>query len=139
VPLDQRGEGTGPDQRQVAVEHDDGALGVGRQRDPHRVPGAVLPLLAYRLRLRRHVGEMGTDLVGAVTDHDDGALRAERRGGGQYMADEGTAEQRVQHLRQRRLHPLALTGGEDDDGTGHALLPFASAVAPGAMVSRGPW
>ncbi len=38
-----------------------------------------------------------------------------RTRGGQHMGDEWAAGQRMQHLRQRRMHALALPGGEDRD------------------------
>ncbi|GAA2189182.1 hypothetical protein GCM10009848_33060 [Micromonospora lupini] len=85
---------------------------------------------------------MRPDLVGAVPHHDDGAVGAQRRGGAQHVTEQGAAEQGVQHLGQCRLHPLALTGGEYDDGTkvglGHDVAPVGTADTLAAMLTTGP-
>ncbi|GLH98294.1 hypothetical protein Pa4123_35690 [Phytohabitans aurantiacus] len=74
---------------------------------------------------------MRGNLLGAVANDHDRALRAERLGGRENVADEGATEQRVQHLWERGLHPFALTGGENDDGAragrGHERAPVGAA------------
>ncbi|GAA2081211.1 hypothetical protein GCM10009780_18600 [Actinomadura alba] len=57
---------------------------------------------------------MGDDLLAAVTDHDDQALRFELAGRGQHVTEHAAAAQLVQDLGGAGLHPGALTGGEDD-------------------------
>ncbi|GLZ57329.1 hypothetical protein Misp05_09050 [Micromonospora sp. NBRC 107095] len=58
------------------------------------------------------------------------------------MTEERATEQGVQHLGQCRLHPLALTGGEHDDGTevglGHDVAPVGTADTLAAMLAAQP-
>ncbi len=74
---------------------------------------------------RGDLGQISGDLVGPMANDDDLALRSQRLGGVQHVPEERPPEQRMQHLRQRRPHALALTGGEYDDGTwlAHLRLP----------------
>jgi len=117
VGVHQRRERLRAQQRDVAVEHDHGArqVGGGLQRDAHRVPGAAALGLGDRDGLGGDLGQVGADLLAAVPD-DDGHAAAGQvgLGGGQDVAHQGAAEQRVQDFRHRRLHPLALAGGQDD-------------------------
>ncbi|GGO03587.1 hypothetical protein GCM10011576_04070 [Micromonospora parathelypteridis] len=58
------------------------------------------------------------------------------------MTEQRPTEQGVQHLGQRRLHPLALTGGEHDDGTEvglrHDVAPVGTADTLAAMLAAAP-
>ncbi|GGM25440.1 hypothetical protein GCM10011608_07860 [Micromonospora sonchi] len=85
------------------------------------MPGAELLGLEHRGGLRRDLGQMRPDLVRAVPDHHHRALRRERLGRTERVTEQCPAEQWVQHLGQRGLHPLALTGGKYDDGAGVGL------------------
>ncbi|MNN57282.1 hypothetical protein D3C81_1722630 [compost metagenome] len=49
-------------------------------------------------------------------DNDDDAFAAQGLGGVDGVIQHGALAHRVQHLGQRRLHPRALAGGEDDGG-----------------------
>ena len=62
----------------------------------------------------------GGDRLAAVAGDEDGALGLEAAGGGERVGDQRRAGERVQHLRQVRVHPGALAGGEHDDGGRHA-------------------
>ena len=56
------------------------------------------------------------DLGPAMTDHHYGAFRRQRRAGVHGMDDQRRPPDRVQHLRALRVHPRALSRGEDDEG-----------------------
>jgi hypothetical protein len=45
------------------------------------------------------------------------------------MAEQRTAGQRLQHLRQVGLHALALASGQDHDGKGHVGIRFGALTA----------
>ena len=51
----------------------------------------------------------------AVPYHDGDHARRQRARTVDHVGDDGASRQPMQHLRQRRMHPLAETGGEDDD------------------------
>jgi len=75
------------------------------------------------------------DEVAAVADDNDEVQGLEGRGGLDDMADERAARHRVQHLRGRGSHALALACSEDDDdgrtvhGHCHLLGPWADGRA----------
>ena len=83
-----------------------------------RVAGAARRVLAHEADVGR--GECGLDGPRTVPgDHRDGA-RTEVANGGEDVGGERTARERVEDLGQRRVHALAVTGGEDCDvGGGH--------------------
>jgi hypothetical protein len=60
-------------------------------------------------------GEGALDLFGAVTDDDGDGTRRQRAGGIDHVRDQRTSRKRVQHLGQRGVHALALSGSEDHD------------------------
>lgn len=140
----QRAHRLGSQQWHVSVDHHDGAGAVrdGVQGDPHGVPGPELLGLEHGRGVRGDLAQVGPDLVGAVPHHDDCAVRGQRRGGAQHVTEQRPAEQRVQHLGQCRLHPLALTGGENDDGTkvglGHDVAPVGTADTLAVMLTARP-
>ncbi|GAA0869711.1 hypothetical protein GCM10009116_15470 [Brevundimonas basaltis] len=49
-------------------------------------------------------------------DHDHDPLAAQRLGGVDGVIQHGAAADGVEHLGDKRLHPRALSGGEDDGG-----------------------
>ena len=117
--LEQHLEGLGPDQRGVAIEHQDIALipvsGEGAERRARRldrVGGAALGGLDHR-RHRRHGGR---HLRRLRPDHHDHPVGLKGFEAGQYMLDHRPPGQGVHHLGQLRFHPPALAGGEDDRG-----------------------
>ena len=73
-----------------------------RPARPGRAPGAT------SARWARH-------RLPAGADDDQRAVRPERGAGGQHVADQRAAADRVQHLGGRRPHPGALARGEHDD------------------------
>ncbi|OIQ86786.1 hypothetical protein GALL_313750 [mine drainage metagenome] len=127
-------------QRHVAVQHQHHRVVVERVgRLQHRVAGAELRLLLAERRAGG--GKRGADLLGAVADDDDAALRVELRGGIQHVREQRAPGQRLQHLGPRRLHAGALAGREHDDvqrrlglkrvGIGHpCILGWAPARRP---------
>ncbi len=62
------------------------------------------------------LGEVSSDRVPLVTDDDDGVLSAKGLGSGEHVPEQGASQERVEHLGGARLHPGALTRGEDDHG-----------------------
>jgi hypothetical protein len=112
--LHQRSKRGGRDQRNVADgDQRNAVLGQRCERHPRRVAGAARRILNRKLNIGSgHGGPYG---LGAMADHDGDRARRERAHGGQDMGDERAAGQRMQHLRQRRMHALALPGGEDRD------------------------
>ena len=120
--LGEGADGLGGDERQVAVEHHDGA-GVdagGLQGDLDGMAGAeALGLLhALDAGVRVCVGGLGdgADLVCVAAHDDDDAVAAAGDGGVCDPADHGLAEDLVGDLGVVRLHAGALAGGEDDGG-----------------------
>ncbi len=126
----QLGERLGRQQRRIGIEHEHIAR-MAREcfaRGQHRVGGAALMLLherpcaagAWRQSLGAHRVHVGAD------DHRQG-VGAELLRHGQHVAEHRAAGDLVQHLRQRRFHARALTGGKDDNQQGaaaHQALAF---------------
>ena len=110
----QRGQRRGRHQRNVADRHQRHAVrGKRIERHARRIAGAVG-------RVLRHEADVGGGNrrphgIAAETDDDGDRARRKRAHGGQDMGDERPAGQRVQDFRQRRMHALALPGGEDRD------------------------
>ena len=111
--VQQPAQGLGPGQRHVAVQHQH----VHRFGDPgqgllHRVAGAQpLGLLVPGQVVL--AGEGRTHRLAAMAiDHVD-AGRGQRTRGVDHMGQHRSPAHRLQHLGQRRFHPLALAGGED--------------------------
>ncbi|MNM74023.1 hypothetical protein D3C81_857720 [compost metagenome] len=120
-------EGRRLDQRHVAVQHQH-LLGTDeRQRLGDRVAGAELLLLEDEIQV---VGRQAlAHRFGAVADDHMDALRLQRPGGVDDMAEHGLAGDRMQDLGQRRAHAGALTGGEDDDFQTHWCTSLCSPSA----------
>jgi hypothetical protein len=62
------------------------------------------------------VGERGSDVLSGVPIDDVDRRRAHRARGVEDMSQERATRERLQDLRQRRIHALALPGGENDYG-----------------------
>ena len=118
VVVDERAQGLGGEQRDVAVGHDDGAGQVGQlgERALHGVTGAALLVLHRRTHLGGDLAEVGDHLVAAVADDDNEMFGVERFGRLDRVADQASSADGVQHLGDRRLHPGALARGEDHHG-----------------------
>ena len=82
-------------------------------------------------RLGEVGGERRADPFGLVAQHEHEVLGAGGLRGAQGVPDEGTSTEGVQDLRGGRLHPGALTRGEDDHGD------RAGAHARGLLSGRG--
>jgi hypothetical protein len=111
-------EGLGADEGGVAVEHD-GVAGEAVERRgglEHGVAGAELFRLVGDADVLVDLAGGGGDRLGFVAGHHHDALGLDRAGGGERMGKQRRARDPVQHLRQVRVHPGALTGGEADDG-----------------------
>jgi hypothetical protein len=59
---------------------------------------------------------MGLDLITKVTNNDDNVLRLHRCRGRHGVTQHRMTGDLVEQLGTRGLHPLALTGSQDDDG-----------------------
>ena len=125
--LRELGDGVGGDERQVAVEHDDGALrdAAGLERDLYGVAGAQALGLLDALDLGGAVGvgavDKGAHLVGVAADDDHDAAAAGLDGGVDDPLDHGLAQDLVRNLTVVRLHAGALAGGEDNCGCVHVI------------------
>lgn len=105
------------DQRHIAVEHQH-PLGLDeRQGLGQGVAGAELLLLQDEIQVGS--GQALAHRIGAVADHHVDALRIQRAGGVDDVAEHGLAGHRMQDLGQRRAHARALAGGENDDFQTH--------------------
>ena len=115
--LRELGDGVGGNERQVAVEHDDGALrdAAGLERDLDGVAGAQALGLLDALDLGGAVGvgavDKGAHLVGVAADDDHDAAAAGLDGGVDDPLDHGLAQDLVRNLAVVRLHAGALAGG----------------------------
>ncbi len=118
------------EQRYVARDDEHVSLEIGGQGIQRRFDGpagARHVVLIGDERLGVEVEDGGGDGVALVPHDGDDVGGLERAGGGEHVADEGHAGERVQHLRQARLHAGALAGGEHDDGeTGIGHPPILS-------------
>ena len=125
--LRELGDGVGGDERQVAVEHHDGALrdATGLERDLHGVTGAQTLGLLDALDLGGAVGvgavDEGAHLVGVAADDDHDAAAAGLDGGVDDPLDHGLTQDLVRNLAVVRLHAGALAGGEDNCGCVHVI------------------
>ncbi len=107
------------EQRGIPRDHDDDAgrvRGHRLERQPDRVPGAVLLGLHHRHSLRGDLGQVLGDLVAPVADDGHGLRRAQRGPRGEDVTEHRAAGEAVQHLGRPRLHPGALAGSEDHHG-----------------------
>src|SRR5579862_7825716 len=139
------GEGEEPleslagDQRHVSIEHEhDVAAGNLRHHLQQRVPRAETLGLQRPGELLR--GEYLTHALAAVAIDDVDRIRLERSRRVDHVLEQWTAGKRLQHLRDRRLHALALARGENDDrqhGAGLASRTLApGTLTPGASAGR---
>ena len=125
--LRELGDGVGGDERQVAVEHDDGALrdAAGLERDLYGVAGAQALGLLDALDLGGAVGvgavDKGAHLVGVAADDDHDAAAAGLDGGVDDPLNHGLTQDLVRNLAVVRLHAGALAGGEDNCGCVHVI------------------
>ena len=78
------------------------------------VPGAELLGLQYPAEVRGAHGRSHAFAAVAVDDVDE--RRLERRGRIEHMGKQGVPGERLEDLRQVRVHPLALTRREDHYG-----------------------
>ena len=112
--IGQSPQGPGTHQRYIAVQHQHGVIvGDGGQGLHERMTGAQLLRLQHPLHPR--LFECGGHLVAAVAVHHMDRGGFERRRGMQHMFEQRLAAQRLQHLGQIGIHPLALACGQDDD------------------------
>ena len=114
--VDERAQGCGGDQRHVAVEHERRC----RRRASAgsacitRVPGAELLLLQRPGdRRRRRCARAPPRAPWPTTTHRRCGSSAAR--GVDHVREQRPAGERMQDLRQVRVHALALARGEDDD------------------------
>ena len=125
--LRELGDGVGGDERQVAVEHDNGALrdAAGLECDLYGVAGAQALGLLDALDFGGAVGvgavDQGAHLVGVAADDDHDAAAAGLDGGVDDPLDHGLAQDLVRNLAVVRLHAGALAGGEDNCGCVHVI------------------
>ena len=125
--LRELGDGVGGDERQVAVEHDDGALrdAAGLERDLYGVAGAQALGLLDALDLGGAVGvgavDEGAHLVGVAADDDHDAAAAGLDGSVDDPLDHGLTQDLVRNLAVVRLHAGALAGSEDNCGCVHVI------------------
>ena len=119
VRLDEATEGVGVEEGHVAVDDEHLTGEVGRQRrdgELHRAACAGHLVLIDDHALGHVDSDDAGDPVALVTHDADHVRGLELAGGGEHVRDDRHAAQRMQQLRQRRLHAGALAGGEDDDG-----------------------
>lgn len=83
------------------------------QRLQQRMPRAQLGLLAQPAKSRRIA--VSLHLIPAMAVNDGYGFRRKGLCGIDDVAEQGPAADSMQHLRQRALHPCALTGGQDHD------------------------
>ena len=125
--LRELGDGVGGDERQVTVEHDDGALrdAASLERDLYGVAGAQALGLLDALDLGGAVGigavDEGAHFVGVAADDDHDAAAAGLDGGVDDPLDHGLAQDLVRNLAMVRLHAGALAGSEDNCGCVHVI------------------
>ena len=114
---DERGQRPGPEQRHVAVGHDHDARHDAESLGyhPDRVAGAGQPFLHDHAYAGHLPGGLGADLVPAVAGDDDEALWIELGRRRERMPEHAATAQRMQHLRNPRVHPGALACGKDND------------------------
>ena len=108
-------------ERHVAVEHQHHPVRHARQRRHRQLHGvagsALLDLLDDRDRAGAEAREQRRlDRLALVAEHGDDGIGPERARQLDRVADQRTAEQRVQHLRARRAHTRSLPRGEHDRG-----------------------
>jgi hypothetical protein len=132
---DQIGHRVRRQQRNVSVGDRDDALEVGKgiQRAGDRVASAELAVLNDDRGGRRDGCKVLGELVSAVSNNDHQMLRLERLRRSHGVADQRPAGQLVQDFGDRRFHPRALTGSEDDDSgqaCAHARAPRTSVAGP---------
>jgi hypothetical protein len=111
---DESAQRLGANQRCIAGQHDD-QLGPAQRsaRYLHGVPSTVL-------RLLQHDCSPGglddsQDLLGLMPHHDNCLFRAQRGAGAKDLFNQRPPARAVQHFREARLQPCALSSGEDDD------------------------
>ena len=127
VLVDQLAQGVGPQQRDVAVGHHDGAAQVVQHGKTalNRTAGALDVVLVGDDSVRRHLLDVRVNLVALVPydHHEVGGVEAV--GSRQCVPEQAASADLVQDLRDGGLHPRALARGEDDDcgrtGRGHAV------------------
>ena len=123
---DERFERLRPNQRHVAAQHEH-AMVVGNRR--HRLHDGMARAELLGLQRPLQIGlvrERGADLLGAVAVDDVDRRRARMRArSANDVLEQRPARERLQHLRQCRVHALALARGENDYGNRHQMEPFS--------------
>ena len=104
-----RSSGTSPDSS-TSVPRAPVQRGLGLKQ---RVAGAELRLLQCKPQARPFRRALAARLRLVADDHDRGYGRRSRPP--EHVLNQREAGDPVEHLRQRRLHPRALAGREDDD------------------------
>ena len=127
-------QGGGLGQRHVAIENQRLSRAVqDGQRLGKRMPGTQLRLLHGPRNIGRIEGR--PHHFAAMAENHDQPDWSERTRGIDHMLGQRLAGDRVQHLGQIGMHPLALTGGEDDDlyrHFSHIRTPETTKTAAGA-------
>ncbi len=114
------------DQRHIAIKHQSRRWRYGVQMRN----GLQYGVARAQLRFLQHPGDVrriqrGAHLFAAMPMHHADARGMQRAGCIQHMAQQRFTGQRMQHLGQRRVHALALAGGENDDiQVGHVRRPI---------------
>ena len=112
-----------PHQRHVAVQHQHQRIvRHARHRLRDRVTGAQL--LGLQRPSQRVLVQCLAHPLAAVTVDDVDVRRAHRARGVDDVGQQRASRQRLQHLGQIGLHPLALAGSEDHDAERHLLDPL---------------
>jgi len=113
----ERGQRAWRDERHVAqADQRDAIARQRRERDPCGIAGSARRVLAHEAKVGR--SERALDGLGTEADDHRDRPRRERAHGFDHVAHDRLAGQLVQHLRPRRMHALALAGGEDCDVEG---------------------
>ena len=121
---EQRSQGLRGQHRRVGQgdDHLPGQLGELPERGLHGVPGAQLLLLHGGDDVWGDVGQMLLDLLAPVPDDHDDMFRLDLGGRAHRVTEHGMPGELVQQLGPGGLHPLALAGGKDDDGSHRGRL-----------------
>ena len=137
---DERRNRCARDERHVARQHDDGAVGIdlrgGRLDGAAGAVGLRLDDAGDGLAARKPAFEG----VGVRVDDDDSVGAGAERGGDR-PADERAPAERVEHLRKLGAHARALAGGEDDGGEGghrHTIGAATSGHGQARVCASGP-
>ncbi len=120
-----------PNQRHVAAQHEHSMV-VGNRRHGLHDGMARAELLGLQRPLEIGLlGERRSHLLGAVAVDDVDARGLDGARGADDVLEQRPARERLQHLRQCRVHAFALARGENDYGNRHqpgTLQPFGLGI-----------